>query len=131
MSVNPVVIDRSKLPSDGAGFLAALYRQPFHLPLVDRYSTRSGFPRFILTRYDLVNRSATNLINVWVFEDEETNCKIIGGVGGPTRSPRADWKLFDQTLETLRQPDRYERTLELINDAVHQYVMNHPGLFVR
>ncbi len=126
---NAIVLDRSKLPKDGAGFLMNLQRQPFFIPTNIARTIRDGFPKFFVAPYSIAGEHQPNLINIWCFEDEEKNAYIIGGIAGPTRSPARDWKQFDEYLESIRQPEQYERVLELLNDALVTFINEKPHLF--
>lgn len=125
------VIDLSKMPKSGDGFLTCLKHQPFFLPVKAGFQRNDGFPKFFAAPYSIVGEHQPNLINVWCFEDEQQNAKIVGGVAGPSRYPSRDWKVFDEYLASICIPEQYERVLELLDDAVFKHLHNPATMPVR
>jgi hypothetical protein len=129
MAINRDVIDRASFPKTGREFLLALRTFSIQIYLRGVELRGNGFPKFIVGPPVITDGVSPNLINIWCFEDDVKNAYVIGGVAGPTQNPRTDWRLFDNILKTLEIPDRFEKMVELLNDAVVIFIENRPDLF--
>jgi hypothetical protein len=129
MAINRDVIDRASFPKNGSEFLLSLRTFSIQICLRGIELRGNGFPKFIVGPSVITDGVSPNLINIWCFEDDVKNAYVIGGVAGPTQNPRVDWRLFEDMLKTIETPDRFEKIVELLNDAVVTFIENRPDLF--
>jgi hypothetical protein len=123
-------IDRAIFPKPGREFVIALRAgSPILLRFKDYVAKNSGFPKISITQFGAVTHLPPNLINVWVFQDESANGKIIGGIAGPTNDHLRDWKEFDSAIEALASVEMFEQAVTLIEAACSSYQARNPHLF--
>jgi hypothetical protein len=123
-------IDREFFPKPGHGFVIALRAgNPIFLQFKDYVGKDGEFPKIFITQFGAVSHLPPNLINVWVFEDEEANGKIVGGIAGPTNDHLRDWKKFDSAIEALASVEMYEQAVTIIEAACSSYQFSSPHLF--
>jgi hypothetical protein len=123
-------IDRAFFPKPGRDFVIALRAgSPVLLWFKDYVAKNSGFPKIFITQFGTISHLPSNLINVWVFHDEDAKGKIIGGIAGPTNDHLRDWKEFDSAIEALVSVEMFEQAVTLIEAACSSYQASNPHLF--
>jgi|tagenome__1003787_1003787.scaffolds.fasta_scaffold20797881_2 hypothetical protein len=124
-----VKINRAFFPKNGHELVVGLQGGPIFLQFSTHHPRHAGYPKIFITKYGNVSTLPPNLINVWVFIDEDTNGKIIGGISGPSQNHLMDWKKFEEAIDSLAEAEKCEQVISLLEEVSAYYLAEHLNLF--